>query len=173
MKKFFSLPRFLFALFGVALASCVASVPLMVFERGDGHSMYFVKPQRFNGLSGCQYVEVDWTIHAGRDGVGTVVMNYSVYADRPVRSVDSLRFVSSTFEGAWAPGGERLFIEPIRKGFLSRWSVGISAEGVQKLFSSTRIRLELAGDELMVAEGNRATIRTFKTLRLKLLPLFR
>ena len=171
MKKQFILPLLFSFLLGALLTSCAVSEPLKVFVRGDGSNMYFVKPQRFNGKTGCRYVTVEWTIHTKHDSVERVVMNYSVYADQPLRRVDSLRFQSPTLNGAWIAGGKCFFIEPSGRGFQSRWSADFPNGDLQKLFSSPNVRIELQGGAHIVTEGSGATKKTFKALRTELLPL--
>lgn len=174
MTRYKSTFRFslrLVALSMVLLASCVGIVPLQSFVRSNGNYMYFVKPLRFRGSVRWEYVTIDWTIHASRNSIEKVVMNYSVFSRQPYRRVDSVRLSNAEYGGRWVKGGECLFVEPTARGYQSRWSTDFPAEALLNLFASKRLFVELRGTKRITCESGWREGRKIEKLEAELLPL--
>lgn len=155
----------------VLLVSCVGIVPLQSFVRSNGNYMYFVKPLRFRGNVRGEYVTIDWTIHASRDSVEKVVMNYSVFSRQLFRRVDSVRLSSAEHGGRWVKGGDCLFVEPTARGHQSRWSTDFPAEALLNLFTSKRLFVELRGTESITCESGWREDKKIEKLEAELLPM--
>jgi len=114
------LASFLSGCFTIPIMSKTKSGGLVaVYYRGEGQMLYFVKPLTFRLEETKQHLEIDFTLDQGGIHPEEVVCNFTVYSEKPYKTIESAGLIANGVE--IAPDSlKKFFIEKIPKGKLWR-----------------------------------------------------